>query len=252
MNEPQTVMKENIKLTASTKHNDHHDLVCHVHVLEYMNPWALMIGVSVRSVLIYMQTTQEGLSTEMREWLNGKKIRQPAFSIEATNLDDVMKRFIMDEETPMQRDLILWILSRSELILDKYPRLIFGGESQIHGNYQKSPQRNSSNVMEEIITPNINSSSKSSSASGKVTKKERPLSAPATGRGRSTLNSFSSSTMSKATYSTNINKLKNEEKTLRDELLGESVALQALQTKKDVMMRKYPLCRQIGLMTISE
>eukprot|EP01032_Pedospumella_encystans_P022776 gene22776-25801_t len=75
-----------------------------------------------------MDVHKEDLAIELRSWLEGKQIRNPAVLI-PVRIEDAINRFVKFGKTPLQEDLIMWMLSRSELYLGNTPELIFGGKA---------------------------------------------------------------------------------------------------------------------------
>ena len=76
------------------------------------------------------------IALELRLWLEGKIVRNPSILV-STRIEDSINRFIKFGRTPLQEDLILWILSRSELYCSPSihkAELVFGGLHQIDEN----------------------------------------------------------------------------------------------------------------------
>eukprot|EP00981_Chlorochromonas_danica_P013310 scaffold6125_cov262-Ochromonas_danica.AAC.2 len=79
--------------------------------------------------IIRLDIFKEDLSRELKQWLAGRYIHHPA-ALVPVRVDEAMMKFIKFATTPKQADLIMWILSRSELHkvgVDNY-ELIFGGK----------------------------------------------------------------------------------------------------------------------------
>jgi hypothetical protein len=99
-----------------------------IKVFECESPYVIVIlldteyGKSVR-----MDVHKEDLAAELRYWLEGKQVRNPAVLI-PTRIEDAINRFVKFGKTPLQEDLIMWLLSRSELYLTHDPSLVFGGQ----------------------------------------------------------------------------------------------------------------------------
>lgn len=103
-----------------------------LRVYECEEPYVLVF-------IIYLETNEEvrtdifkdELAKELRSWLEGKYIRYPAILV-PSRIDETITRFVKFAKTPKQEDLIMWMLSRSEL----YPKsseeneleLVFGGK----------------------------------------------------------------------------------------------------------------------------
>ncbi len=66
------------------------------------------------------------LAVEMREWLEGKHIKQPMHII-PPRIDESVDKFIKFGKPPLQEDLLLWIASRCELRWSPETELRFGG-----------------------------------------------------------------------------------------------------------------------------
>lgn len=103
-------------------------IVGYLKVYECENPYIIIVlletdyGHSLR-----MDVHKEDLAVELRLWLEGKTIRNPAVLI-PLRIEDSINRFVKFGKTPLQEDLIMWLLSRSEIYLDgDSSDLIFGG-----------------------------------------------------------------------------------------------------------------------------
>ena len=75
---------------------------------------------------VRMDIQKDDLARELRLWLEGKIIRN-ASVIASPRIEGIMHQFIKFGKTPKQEDLIMWILSRSELSWGNYPSITFGG-----------------------------------------------------------------------------------------------------------------------------
>jgi len=102
----------------------------HISVYESENPYALIIMVDTDHNLEFrMDVLREDLAHQLREWLKGAEIRNPCAYI-SQRIERAMTKFIKFGETPMQEDLVLWILSRSEMSADPITgegQIVFGG-----------------------------------------------------------------------------------------------------------------------------
>jgi len=104
-------------------------------VYECENPYVLIVLVNTddsttddnNNSLLRMDIHKEHLASELRLWLEGKRIRNPAVLI-PLRIEDAINRFVKFGKTPLQEDLILWLLSRSEIYLGDTPELVFGGK----------------------------------------------------------------------------------------------------------------------------
>lgn len=98
-------------------------------VFECEMPYVIVILVDTEyGQTVRMDVHKEDLAAELRQWLEGKQVRNPAVLI-PTRIEDAINRFIKFGKTPLQEDLIMWILSRSELYLSTHdPNLVFGGQ----------------------------------------------------------------------------------------------------------------------------
>lgn len=66
------------------------------------------------------------LAVEMREWLEGKHMKQPMHII-PPRIEEAINKFIKYGKPPLQEDLLLWIASRCELRWSPVTELRFGG-----------------------------------------------------------------------------------------------------------------------------
>lgn len=78
---------------------------------------------------------KEGLSLELQRWLQGRILASPCV-IATSRIEKNITRFVKYGNTPLQTDLIMWILSRTELVLTQgddhelTAELIFGGSER--------------------------------------------------------------------------------------------------------------------------
>lgn len=97
-------------------------------VFECENPYVIVILIdSEYGHSLRVDIHKEDLAYELRQWLEGKQIRNPAVLI-PVRIEDAINRFVKFGKTPLQEDLIMWMLSRSELYLGDAPELTFGGK----------------------------------------------------------------------------------------------------------------------------
>lgn len=96
-------------------------------VFECETPYVIVILVDTEyGQSVRMDVHKEDLAGELRLWLEGKQVRNPAVLI-PIRIEDAINRFVKFGKTPLQEDLIMWILSRSELYLAHDSSLVFGG-----------------------------------------------------------------------------------------------------------------------------
>ena len=88
-------------------------------------------------VIIVMVKTEHGheartdvhksdLAVEMREWLEGKQMKQPMHII-PPRIEESINKFIKYGKPPLQEDLLVWIASRCELRWSPETELRYGG-----------------------------------------------------------------------------------------------------------------------------
>ena len=100
-----------------------------IKVFECENPYVIVLLIDTEyGQSLRMDVHKEDLAAELRQWLEGKHVRNPAVLI-PVRIDDAINRFVKFGKTPLQEDLIMWLLSRSELYLTNNPYIIFGGKS---------------------------------------------------------------------------------------------------------------------------
>lgn len=118
------VLAKKIKLRAATGQL----LSAQMDVFESENPYIIIILIETEfNHSIRMDIHKEDLAHELRQWLEGKTIRYPSAMI-PPRIEDAVNRFVKFGKTPLQEDLIMWLLSRSELFLGSAPELVFGGK----------------------------------------------------------------------------------------------------------------------------
>lgn len=100
----------------------------YMKVFECETPYVIIILVDTEhGQSLRMDVHKEDLALELRSWLEGKSIRNPAVLI-PVRIEDAINRFVKFGKTPLQEDLIMWMLSRGELYLGNNPELVFGGK----------------------------------------------------------------------------------------------------------------------------
>ena len=130
-----------------------------LYVYESEDPYILILLVETEyQTDIKVTIFKEDLARELRLWLNGKYIRNPA-ALVPLRIDDSVMKFIKFGKPPKQEDLIMWILSRSELYVGKtVTDLIFGGKAE----NEKLDATNNSVALTNSISSSRHSPKKSS------------------------------------------------------------------------------------------
>lgn len=109
-------------------------LLFYLDVFESETPYVMIFIIkTAHGHSTRMDIQKEDLACELRLWLEGKIIRN-ASVIASSRIEGAMQQFIKFGKTPKQEDLIMWILSRSELNWGNDPRLNFGGGSHMREN----------------------------------------------------------------------------------------------------------------------
>jgi hypothetical protein len=93
---------------------------------------------------IRMDVQKSDLAKELRLWLEGKTIRDASLSV-PKRVEEAMQQFIKYGKTPKQEDLIMWILSRTELVWGDNPCISFGGldaDTEFHSDYRSNQNWN--------------------------------------------------------------------------------------------------------------
>lgn len=137
----------------------------YLKVYECENPYVLIILVNTDDVTdnnnnnndnsIRMDIHKEHLASELRLWLEGKRIRNPAVLI-PIRIEDAMNRFVKFGKTPLQEDLILWLLSRSEIYLGDTPEIVFGGKGIDNADTILIDQKNNEFLKNSLVAQSIN------------------------------------------------------------------------------------------------
>lgn len=81
-----------------------------------------------------MDVTRDDLALELRLWLGGKIVEHSCLPV-TVRIEEGVSRFVKFGKAPLQSDLILWLLSRSQLNISEidnsiHAELIFGGERE--------------------------------------------------------------------------------------------------------------------------
>lgn len=98
-----------------------------LEVYECENPYLLIFLLTTEYYDgIRMDVHKDDLAKELRHWLQGKNIFNPVLFV-PLKIDEAINNFVKFGKTPKQEDMIMWILSRSELYLGSESELVFGG-----------------------------------------------------------------------------------------------------------------------------
>lgn len=98
-----------------------------VTVYEIIAPYSLLLVVSTQHIQqIRADITKDMIARELRAWLDGKNISNPLLLI-PNRIEEAITKYIKFGTPPVQEDLMMWLLSRSELALGPNAQLIFGG-----------------------------------------------------------------------------------------------------------------------------
>ena len=98
-----------------------------LNVFECESPYVMIFIISISETYSLRMDIQKGdLARELGLWLEGKNLENPAF-VTSSQGERLMQQFIKFGKAPSQEDLILWILSRSELDLGRVDCMRFGG-----------------------------------------------------------------------------------------------------------------------------
>ena len=116
-------------------------------VFESESPYVMIFIVQTdERQSIRMDVHKGDLARELRLWLEGKVIRDASLVV-PKRVEGAMTQFIKYGKTPKQEDLIMWILSRTELIWGNDPSISFGGldadidQNSGHGSNQNQNNR---------------------------------------------------------------------------------------------------------------
>ena len=96
-------------------------------VYECEQPYVLICKVTTEHEhSLRMDVHKDDLAAELRQWLEGKVVRNPV-AFPPKRIDEAIQRFVKFGKAPLQEDLIMWILSRSELQWAPEAAFTFGG-----------------------------------------------------------------------------------------------------------------------------
>jgi hypothetical protein len=104
-------------------------LLFNVDVYECEAPYVMIFIVKTGHdhAMAKMDVRKEDLARELRLWLEGKLVRNPAMVV-SSRIESLMQGFVNFGKTPKQEDLISWVLSRSELFWgNRHATMAFGG-----------------------------------------------------------------------------------------------------------------------------
>ena len=98
-----------------------------VEVYEVEVPYIIIVNVRTEhDHSARMDVHSEDLARELREWMSGKMLRNAMFVV-PNRIEDVITKFVKFGKTPIQEDIIMWVLSRAELQWAPESKLVFGG-----------------------------------------------------------------------------------------------------------------------------
>jgi hypothetical protein len=80
-----------------------------------------------------MDVSRDDLAKELREWLDGKPVRNP-LRVCSDRTEEVISMFVRLGQIPDQKELLMWILSRTEIEFGATPKMILGGTSEFTGS----------------------------------------------------------------------------------------------------------------------
>jgi len=91
-----------------------------------------------------MDVTRDDLALELRHWLGGKVVDHPCLPV-TVRIEEGVSRFVKFGKAPLQSDLVLWLLSRSQLTMSEVgnslnAELLFGDSEKGIQNDLKSAQ----------------------------------------------------------------------------------------------------------------
>ena len=124
---PPTVILKYKKVTLTTETRNYR---AEISAFEFDRPYALTIIAELdneQQSQLQIDLDSNDISRELRRWLNGDCIEFPAFRV-AAKIEEQIMRYVKYGKVPDQVDFIMWLLSRSEIILgSKKLNFIFGG-----------------------------------------------------------------------------------------------------------------------------
>ena len=97
-----------------------------LNVFECESPYVMIFLIDIAETYsVRMDVQKEDLARELGLWLEGEMLESPALELSSRG-ERVMQQFMKYGKTLAQEDLILWILSRSELSLERVDCIKFG------------------------------------------------------------------------------------------------------------------------------
>jgi hypothetical protein len=116
-----------------------------IDVFESESPYVMIFIIqTAERQSIRMDVQKADLAKELRLWLEGKIIRDASLLV-PKRVVGAMHQFIKYGKTPKQEDLIMWILSRTELIWGNNPCISFGGldaDTEFNSDYRSNQTQN--------------------------------------------------------------------------------------------------------------
>jgi hypothetical protein len=116
-----------------------------IDVFESESPYVMIFIIqTAERHSIRMDVQKADLAKELRLWLEGKIIRDASLLV-PKRVEGAMQQFIKYGKTPKQEDLIMWILSRTELIWGNNPCISFGGldaDTEFNSDYRSDQTQN--------------------------------------------------------------------------------------------------------------
>lgn len=97
-----------------------------VNVFECNHPYVLVFSITATNISVRMDVQKDDLAHELKAWLEGKKIFNPAL-FASPKLEEKITKFVKFGKPPSQEDLFTWILSRSEIRWGDEADISFGG-----------------------------------------------------------------------------------------------------------------------------
>ena len=108
-------------------------------VFECESPYVMIFMLQSEGRETRMDVQKADLAQELREWFEGRTVRNSSLEV-SSRVGNAMQQFVKFGKTPRQEDLIMWILSRSELCWDSQRSLTLGGtERNSSRGYEADP-----------------------------------------------------------------------------------------------------------------
>lgn len=101
-------------------------------VFECESPYVMIFVLQAEGRETRMDVHKADLAKELHEWFEGKTVRNSSLEV-SSRVGNAMQQFVKFGKTPRQEDLIMWILSRSELCWDSQRSLTLGGMERNSG-----------------------------------------------------------------------------------------------------------------------